>query len=66
LRSTPRLAGKRLVALARVLDPPLAGPRLAQLILRERLLGALDRIDVPDAEMRPVIGFRPAPRRPND
>jgi hypothetical protein len=65
-RSTPRLAGARLRTLARLLETPLAGRRLAEMIMRQRLLGELDRIDVPDAEMRPVIGFRPAPRRPEE
>jgi hypothetical protein len=65
-RTTPRLAGKRLLALARLLEAPVAGRRLAELVMRDRLLGELDRRDVPDAEMRPVIGFRPAPRPPEE
>jgi hypothetical protein len=59
-----RLAGRRLLALAKLLETPIAGRRLAALVMRDRLLGDLDQRDVSDAEMRPVISFRPAPRRP--
>ena len=64
-RSAPRLAGKRLTSLIRLLEAPLAGRRLANLVMRERILRELDRQDVPDTARRPVISFRPAPRRPD-
>jgi hypothetical protein len=60
----PRLAGRPLVALARLLATPVAGRRLADLLMREILLDRLRRRDLSDAEARPVVVFRPDPRPP--
>ena len=63
-RSGPRLAGRPLQALARLLAAPVAGRRMADYMMREILLDRLRRRDLSDAEARPVIMFRAEPRRP--
>jgi hypothetical protein len=60
---TPRLSGRRLVAAARLLAAPVAGRRLAEYLMREVVLRRLRGHDLGDAESRPVVVFRPAPRR---
>jgi hypothetical protein len=62
---TPRLAGRSLQALARLLAAPVAGRRLADSLMRAIVLDRLRRRDLSDAEARPVVVFRPAPRRPD-
>jgi hypothetical protein len=59
-----RVAGRPLQALARLLGTPVAGRRVAELLMRERVLDKLRLIQVADSEARPVVVFRPAPRRP--
>jgi hypothetical protein len=61
---TPRLAGRPLQALARLLATPVAGPRLAEFLMRERVLSKLRAHPISDAESRPVVGFRAAPSPP--
>jgi hypothetical protein len=61
---SPRLAGRPLLALARLLSAPVAGRRLADYLMREILLDRLRKRDLSDADARPVIVFRPEPRRP--
>ncbi|HWM84667.1 MAG TPA: hypothetical protein VNO33_02490 [Kofleriaceae bacterium] len=61
----PRLAGRPLQALARLLATPVAGRRLADYLMREMLLDRLRRRDLSDAEVRPVVMFRAEPRRPD-
>ncbi|HTE52514.1 MAG TPA: hypothetical protein VK698_16795 [Kofleriaceae bacterium] len=61
---SPRLAGRPLQALARLLATPVAGRRLADYLMRQILLDRLRRRDLSDAEARPVVVFRPEPRRP--
>jgi hypothetical protein len=61
---SPRMAGRPLVALARLLSTPVAGRRLADLLMRELLLDRLRSRDLSDAEARPVVVFRAEPRRP--
>ncbi len=60
----PRLAGRPLLALARLLSAPVAGRRLADYLMREILLDRLRHRDLSDAEVRPVVMFRAEPRRP--
>lgn len=62
---TPRLAGRSLQAMARLLAAPVAGRRLADSLMRAIVLDRLRRRDLSDAEARPVVVFRPAPRRPD-
>jgi hypothetical protein len=62
---TPRLAGRSLQALARLLAAPVAGRRVADSLMRAIVLDRLRRRDLSDAEARPVVVFRPAPRRPD-
>lgn len=61
---TLRVAGRPLQALARLLGTPVAGRRVAEILMRERVTGKLRHIQLPDSEARPVVVFRPAPRRP--
>lgn len=61
----PRVAGRPLLALARLLGTPVAGRRVAEFLMRERVLERLRRISVSDAESRPVVVFRADPRRPD-
>jgi hypothetical protein len=61
---SPRLAGRALQTLARVLATPVAGRRVADYLMREILLDPLRRRDLSDAEVRPVVMFRAEPRRP--
>ena len=61
---TVRVAGRPLQALARLLSTPVAGRRVAELLMRERVTYKLRHIRLPDSEARPVVVFRPAPRRP--
>jgi hypothetical protein len=60
----PRLAGRPLLALARLLAAPVAGRRMADYLMREILLDRLRSRDLSDAEARPVVMFRAEPRRP--
>lgn len=59
------MAGRSLQAFARLLAAPVAGRRLADYLMREVLLDRLRRHDLSDAEARPVVVFRPEPRRPD-
>ena len=61
---SPRLAGRPLLALARLLSTPVAGRRLADYLMREIVLDRLRSRDLSDAEARPVVVFRAEPRRP--
>jgi hypothetical protein len=61
---SPRLAGRPLLALARLLSTPVAGRRLAESLMRKIVLDRLRARDLTCAEARPVIAFRPDPRRP--
>lgn len=61
-----RLAGRPLLALARLLATPVAGRRLAEYLMGEIVLDRLRRRDLSDAEVRPVVMFRADPRRPGD
>jgi hypothetical protein len=63
VKSPPRVAGRALQTLARLLAAPVAGRRLADYLMREILLDRLRRRDLSDAEVRPVVTFRAAPRR---
>lgn len=60
----PRLAGRRLLALARLLRTPVAGSRIAELAIRELLITPLRRRVADDPELRAVIPYRAMPRRP--
>lgn len=60
---TPRLSGRRLIAAARLLAAPVAGRRLAEYLMREVVLDRLRGLELGDAEARPVVVFRPDPRR---
>jgi hypothetical protein len=59
-----RVSGAALSALARLLATPVAGPRIAERLMREMLLDRLRRHQVPDAVARPVIVFRAGPKPP--
>jgi hypothetical protein len=61
---TLRVAGRPLQALARLLGTPVAGRRVAEMLMRERVLDKLRLIQLPDSEARPVVVFRAAPRHP--
>ena len=63
-RRGPRLAGRPLQALARLLAAPVAGRRMADYMMRQILLDRLRHRDLSDAEARPVVMFRAEPRRP--
>jgi len=58
-----RLSGRALSALARLLATPV-GPRIAEKLMRQRLLDRLRRHSLPDSVARPVIVFRAGPRPP--
>jgi hypothetical protein len=60
----PRLAGRPLQALARLLAAPVAGRRMADFMMRQILLDRLRHRDLSDAEARPVVMFRAEPLRP--
>ena len=60
------MAGLRLRTLARLLATPVAGRRLADRLMREIVLDRLRSRDLRDAEIRPVVMFRPEPRRPGE
>lgn len=58
------MSGAALSALARLLATPVAGPRVAEKLMREMLLERLRAHRVPDAVARPVIIFRAGPKGP--
>jgi hypothetical protein len=62
----PRLAGRRLQAVAAALRAPVAGRAIAAVAIRQMGLAWLRATDVPDRDTRPVIAFRAAPRPPED
>ncbi len=62
--TAPRLAGRRLLAVARALRTPLAGDAIARTVIRQMGLTRLRAEEISDAETRPVIAFRAAPRPP--
>jgi len=59
-----RVAGPALSALARLLATPVAGRRIAEQIMRQKLLDRLRRHSLPDSVARPVIVFRAGPKGP--
>ena len=65
VRRAPRLAGRPLAALARLLATPVAGRRLAEYLMHEMLLDRLRQHEVSDSEVRPVVQFRAGPRPPD-
>jgi hypothetical protein len=62
--STPRLAGRRLKAIARALSSPVGGATIARLVIHQMGLDQLRGIELSDAEVRPVVGFRAGPPAP--